>query len=212
MMTEDSKMMASFRVDREDWGKFGALAKGERLTVTQLLTDYIDWCLRAGKSMYGVRIVPDSSTYQVSTPSTSDGLQTAIDEAIEQAIAPIQLDLVELMGQVDRLEVAIDELKATGSKPKTAAKAVDSPSPNRSSREGMNKDLAKAIATLEENPAFKAALDQEIATGGTNEQISERLAAKGFTNTRGDAYNPTSISRFKSALATIRQEAADQAL
>jgi hypothetical protein len=58
-------MMASFRVDRELWAKFGAISKRERLTATDVLTDYIQRCTSNDKTQYGA----NTSTDIVSTSS-----------------------------------------------------------------------------------------------------------------------------------------------
>ncbi len=194
-MSEENKMMASFRVDREDWGKFGALAKGERLTVTQLLTDYIDWCLVAGKSMYGVRMVPDGNTYQVSTAPTPDGIQAAIDEAIERAIAPIQLDLAELLGQVDKLRVSIDG-RPQASKPQASEKpklAITKPAG----------EVGKVVDRLLKDADLLKAVRAEIAIGGTSSEIAERLLASGHGTSNSGPHSPAAISRFRAALAYL---------
>jgi hypothetical protein len=181
MMSEENKMMASFRVDREDWGKFGALAKGERLTVTQLLTDYIDWCLVAGKSMYGVRIVPDGNTYQVSTAPAPDGIQAGIDSAIERAIAPIQLDLAELLGRVDRLETQ-SRVSIPSEEPMLAAtepKPREEPKPTAVKPEGEALPGKRAKA---DDPEFRAAVVAGQALGLTGQPLCEFLwdDGKGF--------------------------------
>jgi hypothetical protein len=75
----DTKTMASFRIEREDWQAFGALAKKERLTVTQVLTDYIERCLAIGKSMYGVSINPDTVGSSLDPLPIDGNLHSAID-------------------------------------------------------------------------------------------------------------------------------------
>jgi hypothetical protein len=193
MMTEENKMMASFRVDREDWGRFGALAKGERLTVTQLLTDYIDWCLAAGKSMYGVRIVPDGNTYQVSTAPTPEGIQAAIDKAL----APIQIDIADLLGRVDRLETVnpvAPQLQTT--KPIETQNGVSIPSeePMLAATEPKPREEPKPTAVKPEgealpgkrakadDPEFRAAVVAGQALGLTGQPLCEFLwdDGKGF--------------------------------
>ena len=215
-MTEENKMMASFRVDREDWGKFGALAKGERLTVTQLLTDYIDWCLAAGKSMYGVRIVPDGNTYQVSTAPTPEGIQAAIDKAL----APIQMDIADLLGRVDRLETVnpvAPQLQTT--KPIETQNGVSIPSeepmlaatePNPSEEPkptaGNTKpagEVGKVVDRLLKDADLLAAVRAEVAAGGTGGEIGDRLLASGHGTSNGGPHSPGTISRFRAAIAYL---------
>jgi hypothetical protein len=75
----DTKTMASFRIEREDWQAFGALAKKERLTVTQVLTDYIERCLAIGRSMYGVSINPDTVGSSLDPLPIDGNLHSAIN-------------------------------------------------------------------------------------------------------------------------------------
>ena len=94
--TVENKMMASFRIDRDDWQRFGLLAKRERLTVTQLLTEYIEKCLDADRSMYGVRIGNDEilSTGQYISTS-NDEILKLIDSKINTAISTLSLPTIE---------------------------------------------------------------------------------------------------------------------
>ena len=99
-------MMASFRIDREVWAKFGAIAKRERLTATDVLTEYIQRCTDNDKTEYAVRIDTDTSastdTYDtdkfneavrmaVSTLSllSKDDVSKRIDDAIDNRVLPL---------------------------------------------------------------------------------------------------------------------------
>jgi predicted nucleotide-binding protein (sugar kinase/HSP70/actin superfamily) len=93
--TEDNKMMASFRIDRELWAKFGKLAKSERLTATDILTDYIQRCTDNEKSQYAVRMdtyeadkLNDTVIMMVNT-AIEASLQSSVQVMIESALAPI---------------------------------------------------------------------------------------------------------------------------
>ena len=76
----NSMMMASFRVDRELWTKFGAIAKRERLTATDVLTDYIQRCTDNDKTEYAVSIGKNvlTSTDTYDTDKLNDAVMTAI--------------------------------------------------------------------------------------------------------------------------------------
>ena len=81
--TVENKMMASFRIEREDWGKFGEVAKRERLTVTQVLTEYIEKCIQSNRTFYGVMINTDDDVMTSGSSSTdTDEIQRLIDERI----------------------------------------------------------------------------------------------------------------------------------
>jgi hypothetical protein len=123
--TEDNKMMASFRIDRELWAKFGKLAKSERLTATDVLTEYIQRCTDRDKTQYAVSMSTDravsTDTYDdtrlndavmtaIGTLSLPDkdavmmmvstaietSLQSSVRVMIESALAPIETEVAEL--------------------------------------------------------------------------------------------------------------------
>jgi predicted DNA-binding ribbon-helix-helix protein len=96
--------MASFRIERDLWAKFGAIAKRERLTVTDVLTDYIQRCTDNDRTEYsnstGNDVMTDSviiDNYDndklkeavltvintLSLPSIDD-VNTRIDEAVSK--------------------------------------------------------------------------------------------------------------------------------
>ena len=100
--TEENKMMASFRIDRELWAKFGKLAKSERLTATDILTDYIQRCTENYKSHYAVRI----DTYDTDKlnnivitmvdTAVKVSLQSSVRVMIESALEPITEQVKEI--------------------------------------------------------------------------------------------------------------------
>lgn len=81
----EGKTMASFRIDKTIWTKFGELAKRERLTATQLLTDYIERCLDGDRSMYGVNNCHDITEDSQSINTTTTGLSQAdVEQLIDR--------------------------------------------------------------------------------------------------------------------------------
>ena len=78
-------MMASFRVDREVWAKFGAIAKRERLTATDVLTDYIQRCTDNDKTEYAVRTDKDNAL-SIDTYDTDK-----FNEAVRMAVSTLSL-------------------------------------------------------------------------------------------------------------------------
>ena len=60
-MTDDLMRMASFRIDKELWAKFGAIAKRERLTVTDVLTEYVQRCTDNDRTEYAVNTGNDDT-------------------------------------------------------------------------------------------------------------------------------------------------------
>ena len=99
-------MMASFRIERETWAKFGAIAKRERLTATDVLTQYIQRCTDNDRTEYDVRTDNDAflstDTYDtdkfneavrmavstLSLPSLDD-VMTHIDDSIDNRVLPL---------------------------------------------------------------------------------------------------------------------------
>ena len=101
--TEDNKMMASFRIDRELWAKFGKLAKSERLTATEILTDYIQRCTDNDRSQYA------SSTDIYNTDKLNDLVIMMVNTAIEASLQSsvqvmIELALTPIIEQVKEVE------------------------------------------------------------------------------------------------------------
>jgi hypothetical protein len=102
ILAEDNKMMASFRIDRELWAKFGRLAKNERLTATDILTDYIQRCADNNQSQYAVRMdtyetdkLNDIVTMMVNT-AIEASLQSSVQVMIASALAPITEQVEEV--------------------------------------------------------------------------------------------------------------------
>ena len=144
--TEDNKMMASFRIDRELWAKFGKLAKSERLTATDILTDYIQRCTENDKSQYAVRMdtystdkLNDIVIMMVDTAITAS-LQSSVRVMIESALEPIteQVKEVKLFTQSQLLSVRNEFEKALSdwvksnstastTKPEKAPQSLQSP-------------------------------------------------------------------------------------
>jgi hypothetical protein len=115
--TEDNKMMASFRIDRELWAKFGKLAKSERLTATDILTDYIQRCTDNDKSQYAVRMdtydnkLNDIVIMMVDT-AIEASLQSSVRVMIESALEPITEQVQEVRSSTQsQLQAVRSELK-----------------------------------------------------------------------------------------------------
>lgn len=84
-MTDDLMKMASFRIDRDLWAKFGAIAKRERLTVTDVLTDYIQRCTDNDRTEYAVNTGNDS-------PVITDNYDTdKLNDAVMMAVSTMSL-------------------------------------------------------------------------------------------------------------------------
>lgn len=87
-------MMVSFRIDRDLYAKFGGIAKRERLTVTDVLTGYIQSCTDNDKTEYGVSI----DTYNTDTYDTdkfNDAVLVAVSGLTEK-LAALELEVSDI--------------------------------------------------------------------------------------------------------------------
>jgi hypothetical protein len=101
-------MMASFRIDRQLWAKFGAIAKRERLTATDVLTDYIQRCTDNDKTEYAVSI---DSANSISTDTyDTDKLNDAVMMAVS-TLSLLSKDDVSTMISTE-LAALRDEIEA----------------------------------------------------------------------------------------------------
>ena len=89
-------MMASFRIDRDLYTKFGAIAKRERLTVTDVLTGYIQSCTDNDRTEYGV----STDTYDTDNVMT----RTDVLEIVNTAFDELTSKLISLEMEVDYLK------------------------------------------------------------------------------------------------------------
>jgi hypothetical protein len=154
------------------------------------------------------------------TDITADGLQTAIDEAIEQTIAPIQSDLAELLLRVDRLEsntisnpvvamVISESLTKTNSSSapsKTVGKPVSSSSQASKPKAAVTKpdgEVGKVVDRLLKDANLLRAVRAAITVGGTSSEIGDRLLKAGHGTVNGGPHSPAAISRFRAALAYL---------
>lgn len=107
--TED-KMMASFRIDRELWAKFGKLVKSERLTATDVLTDYIQRCTDNDKSQYAVNTSTDKDV-SIDTYDT-DKLTIAVMIAVSTLSLLSKDDVITMIStELESLKAEIEQLK-----------------------------------------------------------------------------------------------------
>lgn len=88
-------MMVSFRIDRDLYTKFGAIAKRERLTVTDVLTGYIQRCTDNDKTEYGISI----DTYNTDTYDTDK-----FNDAVMTAVSGLNEKLTLIEQEIDRLK------------------------------------------------------------------------------------------------------------
>ena len=155
---QPSMMMASFRIDREVWAKFGAIAKRERLTATDVLTEYIQRCTDNDRTEYAVRIDTDDNlstdTYDtdkfneavrmaVSTLSllSKDDVSKRIDDAIDNRVSI----LIESATSELVKTSTVEELIKSNIEP-LAELMTDLEAYTRSNFETVREDLKKPLA------------------------------------------------------------------
>ena len=131
----EDKMMASFRVERDEWNRFGLLAKRERLNATQVLTEYIQKCLDADRTYFGSRMSTDGSSIDAKSVSTNnDEILKLVDERISTAISTLSLQTPD-----QHISMGNDEiLSLIDSKISTAISTLSIPTTN---------DVSTAIST-----------------------------------------------------------------
>jgi hypothetical protein len=119
-MGDNKRPILSVLVDEDKKTKFANLAREHNYSMGWLLNQAIDKMLAADTiHIYRDSIEPIDKTD--SPPTDIEALvKSYVDSAIEKAIAPISIDLAELLGQVDELRGSLDGAKATGTKPKAA--------------------------------------------------------------------------------------------
>lgn len=170
--TEDNKMMASFRIDRELWAKFGKLVKSERLTATDVLTDYIQRCTDDNKSQYAI----NPSTYKVVSTDTYDtdklndtvimmvntaieaSLQSSVQIMIESALEPITEQVKEvksftqsqLQAVRNEFEKALSNCILSIEHPEKLAEKTIDDSPAERLRQRVNKPPIETLTTSTE--------------------------------------------------------------
>jgi hypothetical protein len=103
----DTKMMASFRIERADWEKFGLMVKGERLTATQVLTDYIEQCLSAGNSFYRA----NPASHETRTSTNEEFTAKQVRSLIDEAVSPLVTDILNLQSQLAELSIGVGATK-----------------------------------------------------------------------------------------------------
>jgi hypothetical protein len=118
-MTDDLMRMASFRIERDLWAKFGAIAKRERLTVTDVLTDYIQRCTDNDRTEYAVNTNNDDSVINHNYDNDKldgtviTGINTRIDDAVSKLdeVGSLRADVKSLSELFAVLESDLAEIK-----------------------------------------------------------------------------------------------------
>ena len=177
---EENKMMASFRIDRELWAKFGKLAKSERLTATDILTDYIQRCTDNDKSQCAVKIdtydtdkLNDIVIMMVNT-AIEVSLQSSLRVMIESELEPITEQVkevksftqIQLQSVRDELEKALNSIMSE-TKPEKATQSLQT-----SAQKIMEADRILSIkqqGTLVEK-VIEAQVDPPLIQISTNSQ------------------------------------------
>jgi hypothetical protein len=161
------KTMASFRIYEDLWEKFGELAKRERLTATQALTEYIERCLGGNSIDGGV------STESLPVSTDKDGMQQSIDQLTTELteLRSGVSELTQLKAEVAEIKKLIADRPAPS--PPTAAKEP-SPPPDDVLTELVTSGLkATAIATKLTELGYTNSKGEPL----TRENVNSRLKA-----------------------------------
>jgi protein involved in ribonucleotide reduction len=163
--TQSDVMMASFRIDRQLWVKFGAIAKRERLTATDVLTDYIQRCTDKDKTEYAVSIDTEAviSTDTYNTDKLNDAVMMAVS-----TMSLLSKDDVSMMISM-MISKAQDEFNTewveTNSKISTERERLNI----------VNRELASLKAEIE--PITKTITELETRTRERFEKLEARSIA-----------------------------------
>jgi hypothetical protein len=150
---------------------------------------------------------------------SSDGLGerlTAddVNGLIEKAIAPISIDLAELLLSIDAVRNNLDdqgadladlrerfniEAPTNGEKPTSPKPKKEPPSPS----DELPAEVLKVVDRLKREPDLLVALKAEFATGGTAAEIAAGLLKAGHGTVNGGPHSSGAISRFKAAIAHL---------
>jgi hypothetical protein len=133
------------------------------------------------------------------TDLTPDGVQFFVDRAIEKAIAPISIDLAELLGQVSELRGSLDGMKPTSIKPKaTKPTTTEDPHP----------EVLKIAKRLEADPdGLQMSVRAGIAEGLIGKALCEFLFEHGHGANNGTKPFDSSVAgRFVKAIAYLDEQ------
>jgi hypothetical protein len=144
----------------------------------------------------GTRIAP-------STGLSEDEARSIVATAIDEAIAPIQLDLAELLGQVDELRVSI-EGKTQASK----QGAIEEPKPIAANPADLSAEIRSVVSRLLGNASLRAEVEKLVNVDGlSNKEFVDRLLEAGFgKNNNTEPYQLSEVSRYRRAIAHINGE------
>jgi hypothetical protein len=208
----DNKMMASFRIDRDAWKRFGEMGRRERLTVTELITDYVEKCLAADRSWYGVEISTDKDDVSI---DYSNIISTGNDIVLKQVEELISTHKDEILMLVEeKISMAISKLSLLHGSDTNNALSSSSPSLERARPEGEIKSPAAKSkpegepdwVTNETRTFYKRlAFDEEllskvtaaIETYPNTSDLAREIVALGFCKTDGTPLGVDKMSRIR---------------
>jgi hypothetical protein len=134
-----------------------------------------------------------------------DRLQDGVQMAIEQALAPIQDDLAELLLRVDTLESGIATKPSpkpapVGQMPGKTSKAIDPSS--------IGAEVRSVVNRLRANAHLRAEVERLVDVDGlSNKEFVDRLFEAGFGQKNNtEPYRPGEVSRYRSAIECLNGE------
>jgi hypothetical protein len=208
-MPKERPPILSVLLDNERKAKFQAIAQAEERSMGWVIKDMIDRVIAADSiHIYGDSPQPPAAGAIADKVQVEHVSMDDVFTAIDEAIAPIQLDLAELLGQVDDLRVSIEgKSQASRQGASEASKTVEKstsyeskPAPTATSPDA---ETMKMIRRFEANPTLRAAATEAIAQGGSGAEISQRLLEAGHSNSKGTAHDPSVITRMRKAVAYL---------
>lgn len=207
-MTEDNMRMASFRIDKELWAKFSAIAKSERYTVTEALTAYIQLCTDNDKlevSVHTSNEAIDNSEIMTSNYDV-DIIMQMVNTAIYKSL-PVHLE--EISERVNKLETELEAYtRAVTNTDLIALPTTTKTTPSRIKPEGepdwVNKENKRFYSQLAGNSELIAKVTEAIALHPTdNKALAESLVSVGLHKADGTALDSSSMSRIKKVVSNL---------
>jgi hypothetical protein len=206
--------IASFRTTDGDWFDFSQVAEANGFTATDILKAcMVDY--QAGAYSPSVN-TPVSMRIQSAQGLSAEEVQRVVDGAIEQAIAPIQSDLAELLLSIDAVRNNLDDQGADladlrekvtrQGAPISEKKPVSSGAQASKPKAAVTKpdgEVGKVVDRLLKDANLLGAVRAELANGGTAAEIADRLIKAGHGTVNGGPHSPAAISRFRAAIAFL---------
>jgi hypothetical protein len=224
----DKVKIASFRITEGEWYDFSEEADRQNVTATDVIKGAIRNFM-AGEFVMPEPVEPPvkesgkewTATEIERVVSTAgyirtDEARSIAESVMEQAIAPIQSDLAELLLSIDAVRNNLDDQGADladlrekvtrQGAPISEKKPVSSGAQASKPKAAVTKpdgEVGKVVDRLLKDANLLRAVRAAITVGGTSSEIGDRLLKAGHGTVNGGPHSPAAISRFRAAVAYL---------